>query len=292
MMRSRKCSRKISGLVTSLGLLIASPSKESTIVASHEPSTSQASDIETCEGLCGRQPSSETTLGQFLESEIANRVERVSNRSWTLVSRVRFARELSRSIAEASYEHDIDPFLILAIVEVESRYNTMAIGSVGERGLMQIRPSTARWIVKPDSSIFNCDLHDVRCNILTGTLYLVQLEKQSLKRKLTFSSQAQRQMFLLLSYNLGPARAYKTLSESNSSQLPLAPALADQLSTPSDQLFSFSGFSDRPRYDKGETSRLPSYAEKVTIRANRFQAQYLKAATSTNQVVTTVALAN
>jgi soluble lytic murein transglycosylase-like protein len=42
-------------------------------------------------------------------------------------------------LIHASY-YGIDPILVQSIIEVESNYNPKAVGSSGERGLMQIHP--------------------------------------------------------------------------------------------------------------------------------------------------------
>jgi soluble lytic murein transglycosylase-like protein len=60
---------------------------------------------------------------------------------------------------------DIDPQLILAVIEVESRFNPRAIGkSHGEIGLMQLRPE-----------FHDCASFDVFENIRCGTRFLSQL---------------------------------------------------------------------------------------------------------------------
>lgn len=257
-------------LVVSSILLMASKSEESPLTK--EQATGAAVvDAEACEGLCGVEPASQTTMGRFLETQIAERVELVSGKAWTKISRLKMARELSIAIAKASYEYDLDPFLLLAIVEVESRYNTMAVGTVGERGLMQIRPQTASWVVPVTDSLHGCDLHQVACNIATGAHYLSHLEKQVAKRELDFENKKAERIFLLRSYNLGPARAYRLALEQSITTIEREPA-ADTATTAT------------------EPTPVP-YADKITARAARFQYRYLQAAT-TKQVVTTVALAN
>lgn len=232
---------------------------------------------EACDGLCGTEPASATSMGRFLETQIAERVERVSGKSWTKVQRLKMARELSVAIAKASYEFDLDPFLLLAMVEVESRYNTMAIGTVGERGLMQIRPQTATWIVPVTDKLHGCDLHEVACNIATGARYLSYLEAQTAKRDLEFESRQAERTFVLRSYNLGPARAYRLAMEQD------VELEADR--TPS------SSAEESATEPTVVTPVTVSYADKISSRASRFQTWYLQAATS-KQVVTTVALAN
>lgn len=241
----------------------------------------QAQQSEACDELCGTEPSSSTSMGRFLETQIAERVERVSGKSWTTVQRLKMARELSIAIAEASYEFDLDPFLLLAMVEVESRYNTMAVGTVGERGLMQIRPQTATWIVPVTDKLHGCDLHEVGCNIATGARYLSYLEAQTAKRDLEFENRQAERTFVLRSYNLGPARAYRLAMkqdvELDADRAPSSDAVLLSAQTPTE-----------PPAIKTVTV---SYADKISSRASRFQTWYLQAATS-KQVVTTVALAN
>ncbi len=264
----------MSGILASAVMFSGSPSLESPLKDSVEAMALADIQAEACTGLCNHEPSSETSMGRFLEQEIAERVELVSNRPWTKVSRIRFARELARAIAQASYEHGVDPFLLLAMVEVESRYNTMAVGTVGERGLMQIKPSTARGIVPKGAAEFECDLHEISCNVLTGARYISMLEIQTDKRNLEFSTHKDRRQFVLRSYNLGPARAYKLAIET---EIALS---EDDDRQPAEQTASQA----KPAS--------PSYAEKISFRASRFQTRYLQSATSPKEVVTTVALAN
>lgn len=270
-----KQSYIMAGFLTSTIVFVGSPSQESPIRQSQSDLAAIDSQAEACQGLCGHQPASETALGRFLENEIAERVELVSNKQWTAVARIRFARELSRAIASASYENDVDPFVLMAMVEVESRYNTKAIGTVGERGLMQIKPSTALGIVPTDAPEHGCDLHNIACNILTGARYLAHLEKQAGKRQMAFSSSVDRQTFVLRSYNLGPARAFKLAIESNQ----------NYAESNSDGQFEVEKVNRAP-------AQIPTYAEKINFRAKRFQTRYLQAATSNKEAVTTIASAN
>jgi hypothetical protein len=51
---------------------------------------------------------------------------------------------LTRVIVKECQQADVDPFLVLALIQVESSFLVKAISPVGARGLMQIAPETAR----------------------------------------------------------------------------------------------------------------------------------------------------
>ena len=63
---------------------------------------------------------------------------------------------------------DVDPFLIKAIIQVESDYDPATVSHQGARGLMQLMPGTAtRYAV--------AKIHDPEENIRAGVAYLAQL---------------------------------------------------------------------------------------------------------------------
>ena len=53
---------------------------------------------------------------------------------------------LARTLVEEARRHDLDPRLVLAVVHVESRYDTYAVSDKDAMGLMQILPSTGEWL--------------------------------------------------------------------------------------------------------------------------------------------------
>lgn len=77
------------------------------------------------------------------------------------------ARIISQSVYEESKHHEIDYRLVLALMKIESNFKHDAVSSKGARGLLQVKPSVARYIAddigvewaghttldKPDSNI-------------------------------------------------------------------------------------------------------------------------------------------
>jgi soluble lytic murein transglycosylase len=67
----------------------------------------------------------------------------------------------------------IDPSLIYALVHHESNFHTAAVSRSGARGLMQIKPATARGVSGDRSD----RLHDPAVNLAVGQQYLLQLSE-------------------------------------------------------------------------------------------------------------------
>lgn len=83
-------------------------------------------------------------------------------------------------ILQYSEEYEIDPFLIAAVIRVESKYNPYAQSSKGARGLMQIMPITANWGAE-EIGMENFYLEELfvpKTNIQIGTWYLRKLMNQ------------------------------------------------------------------------------------------------------------------
>jgi hypothetical protein len=55
---------------------------------------------------------------------------------------------LSRRIVKEARRHGFDPGLVLAVMHVESRYDTFAVSNRDAMGLMQILPSTGEWMAR------------------------------------------------------------------------------------------------------------------------------------------------
>ena len=71
-------------------------------------------------------------------------------------------------IQEAALLHGVDPDLVKAVIQTESRFNPNATSGVGAKGLMQLMPSTAKAVGIEDP-------FDPRQNIFGGVKYLSQM---------------------------------------------------------------------------------------------------------------------
>lgn len=84
-----------------------------------------------------------------------------------------FAEEIpyGQLIHEKSEKYGVDPALVAAVMEQESRFKPRARSHVGARGLMQLMPRTGRWMGAEN-------LYDPEQNIDAGVKYIKYLNKR------------------------------------------------------------------------------------------------------------------
>jgi membrane-bound lytic murein transglycosylase MltF len=111
---------------------------------------------------------------------------------------------LAGSILEESKKHALDPMLVLAVIQVESRFNHRSVSPRGAKGLMQIHPVVVTAVAEREE-ILNLpkkkNLQDPVVNVKIGVAYLSQLKKMFNDVRLA-----------LTAYNLGPTRVKKQLA--------------------------------------------------------------------------------
>lgn len=102
-------------------------------------------------------------------------------------------------LQKASRSREIDEAWVYGIIRQESRFMHYAKSSVGAGGLMQVMPTTAKWIAKKLglSSYHDGMLHDIETNVNLGTYYM----RYTLD---TFNGQ---EVMATAAYNAGPSRA-------------------------------------------------------------------------------------
>ncbi len=109
-----------------------------------------------------------------------------------------------------SAQYDIDPFLVAAIINVESKYNKDAVSNKNARGLMQIANQTGKWGAEElgikgysEEMLFEPEI-----NIRIGIWYLNQLNNE-------FNGELS---LVLAAYNAGSGNVTKWLADENYSK--------------------------------------------------------------------------
>ncbi|MBM4297041.1 MAG: lytic transglycosylase domain-containing protein [Deltaproteobacteria bacterium] len=118
------------------------------------------------------------------------------------------AWRVSEVILEESAKRNLDPMMVLAVIQVESRFQYAAVSPMGARGIMQIMPETGKFLTEALSGEYGLQpasfrpesLDDPLLNIRLGVYYLHDLAKQF--RSLNLA---------LLAYNAGPAEIQNRL---------------------------------------------------------------------------------
>jgi soluble lytic murein transglycosylase len=122
----------------------------------------------------------------------ANRPDLLEKEAW----------DLAEVILSESSKYKLDPILILAVIDVESKFQFGAVSPAGARGIMQIMPGTGKFLVENVETLAKEiqveqfmpeHLDDPIVNIKLGTYYLHDLRKSF--RNVNNA---------LIAYNLGP----------------------------------------------------------------------------------------
>lgn len=85
---------------------------------------------------------------------------------------------LGKYIDARAAHYRLDPKVVRGVIQVESRFSVEARGRAGEVGLMQIKLSTARWLMG-NSRMTRQELANPFVNVEVGMRYLAQLRAQS-----------------------------------------------------------------------------------------------------------------
>ena len=115
------------------------------------------------------------------------------------------AKVISQSVYEESIQHGLDYRLVLALMKIESNFKHDAVSSMGARGLLQVKPSVAKYIAQ-DAGIRwdgHRTLDKPDSNIKIGVHFFSQLIKDF-----------ENINTALRAYNMGPTKV-KELSQDN-----------------------------------------------------------------------------
>ena len=115
------------------------------------------------------------------------------------------SRSLANAIVRESDKHGFDPIFILAVIQNESRFNPEMRGMHTEIGLMQIKPTTAKWIGGKMGVKYNGDksLLDPVQNIRLGIAFMALLRDQ-------FDSHSP---LYISAYNMGARRVREIVAD-------------------------------------------------------------------------------
>ncbi len=90
------------------------------------------------------------------------------------------AFEVANAIIDSCEKYRIDPYLVLAIIKVESDFNPKAVSPRGAIGLMQLMPSTARYVAKKLGINYTGrkSIFDPTLNVELGVAYISLLKQR------------------------------------------------------------------------------------------------------------------
>ena len=116
------------------------------------------------------------------------------------------ARKLAKVIVDECSTYELDPFLILAVIQTESNFTPKAVSPRGAIGLMQVMPKTGEYVAKDRGISYKGinSLYDPFLNVKLGIHYLSFLTDQ-------FDSVENA----LAAYNYGPSKFANSKTLSN-----------------------------------------------------------------------------
>lgn len=89
-------------------------------------------------------------------------------------------RRMGMAIVSEARANSLDPLLLTAVAQVESRFNPYATSPVGALGVFQLTPPTGRTMATATGSFLGApnELYDIETNVALGAHYLAQLVRQ------------------------------------------------------------------------------------------------------------------
>ena len=142
--------------------------------AQNEKPTTPAQEGNATEAELARQASAN---GNDAEDQVANKIaDHAETQTESVVNEAVDAYKIDSSLAKdiynAAQEAGIEPKLAFGLVHTESSFKTHAESGVGARGLTQVMPNTAKWLMPGTKAN---DLWDQKTNLKLGFRYLNQL---------------------------------------------------------------------------------------------------------------------
>lgn len=86
--------------------------------------------------------------------------------------RISYPLDYEAQIKRSATRYKVDPYLVLAMIRIESSFDPEVRSSKGAVGLMQVLPSTARYVMRRRGRTGAVDLKRPAANIDIGTYYM------------------------------------------------------------------------------------------------------------------------
>jgi len=120
-----------------------------------------------------------------------------------LFNRLIYPLEYEEYILDSAEITGADPFLVMAIIRVETKFDPDKQSRVGAQGLMQLMPDTVDYAIKKGnfSPSFRDYVDDPAVNIHMGSWYIATLTKEFKGNKVA----------VMAAYNAGPTRVQRWL---------------------------------------------------------------------------------
>ncbi len=106
----------------------------------------------------------------------------MSSRLGALVQTPEERVEILRQVHQEATRAELDPELVLAVIQVESNFDRFAVSRAGAQGLMQVMPFWLDEIGRPDDNLFHISTNlRLGCTILK---YYLEMERGHMARAL------------------------------------------------------------------------------------------------------------
>lgn len=97
-----------------------------------------------------------------------------------IVAEPLFPRDHLEIVEAQCEQYGLDPWLIMAMIREESRFDDEAVSHAGAYGLMQLLPGTASWVISKSGMDIDPEaaLDDAEANIRVGVWYINWLQER------------------------------------------------------------------------------------------------------------------
>jgi soluble lytic murein transglycosylase-like protein len=172
--------------------------------ASEQPSTTDPSEEAPASAeaaaVAKRNDTEETLVSQIADSRSSSEANTREQHIQAAMAEFKIPEALATDIYDIAQQEGVPTKVAYGLVRTESTFKETAVSHVGARGLTQVMPKTAKWLVPGTKAE---DLYNRKTNLKLGFRYLTQLTKKY---------QGNTKL-ALLAYNRGPGTVDKVLKK-------------------------------------------------------------------------------